>query len=298
MTKLAPWFRFYTDTPDDQKIRSLPKGDRWIWAAVMCLAKESPEPGRLLIKGLAVSETQIADKAGPGFSAREVGLALARFVDRDMVHRDDQVWVVTHFRARQFLSDTSAARTAAWRDRLKDRHGDGDVTSQTPGPVTSEERSALHAGATEDRGQKTETPSKPIRQEATARAPAPIERARALAIPKPDLMGPSERALSRALAAALGCDEPTTASEGRKWLGAIREMVGASPPVSQGEVPRLVDVFREINSVVCTPQGIVNQLSRLRSDQPATRPNGRPKREDEMAQAERIARSRLTGASM
>jgi len=159
-----PWFRFYTDTPDDLKVSTLPKTERWLWPVVMCLARESPEPGKLLVKGAVVTEAHIAHKAGPGYSPKEVAAALKRMAARDMLHRDGDVWVVTHFTRRQYLSDSSADRTAEYRRRHRDdappsrgRHGDGVGDDFRP----SQERPILRAPATEteteyrDRAQTT-----------------------------------------------------------------------------------------------------------------------------------------------
>lgn len=161
--KAALWLRFYVDTPDDPKVRSLPKGDRWIWAAVLSLARESPEPGRLLIKdtGLPITAAQIADKAGPGYTAKEADAALGRFVDRGMAHREGEVWVCTNFRRRQFLSDSSTPRVQAHRDRLRNGDETADETVNGTPDVTTNGRSFSHAGArtfatTESRDQRAD----------------------------------------------------------------------------------------------------------------------------------------------
>lgn len=114
-----------------------------------------------------------------------------------------------------------------------------------------------------------------LHTEATARATETVDAVRAFAFPKPGLApGSPQVALSRALAASLDCSEPTTKSERARWAEAIREMLHATPPVSQGEIPRLVNAFRERYTVPCTPQSLVNHLSQLRADEPVPRANG------------------------
>jgi hypothetical protein len=49
--KPQPWFRFYTETMSDPKVRRIPAAQRWVWAGAMSAAKESPSPGRLIIPG-------------------------------------------------------------------------------------------------------------------------------------------------------------------------------------------------------------------------------------------------------
>jgi hypothetical protein len=166
---------------------------------------------------------------------------------------------------------SDSERTVTVRDDGVTRNGDAPVPMPSPNPVPS---------------QQTATPSEPIHQDGAARAPEPIESVRAFAVPKPGLApGSPHLALQRALAAALHCAEPETASERRKWTAPIAEMVRAN--VTAAEVPRLVATFGELNSVPCTPQGIVNQLTRLRSDEPV-RPAANGRRESTRSQLDRV----------
>jgi hypothetical protein len=93
-----------------------------------------------------------------------------------------------------------------------------------------------------------------------------MERARALAVPKPGMpIGSPQVALFRAFASALDCEEPATKSERAKWAGPISELVRAG--VQADEIAALVKAFDESTSidVPCTPQGIANRLSALRT---------------------------------
>lgn len=212
--KAALWFRFYVDTPDDIKVRSLPKGDRWIWAAVLSLAAESPEPGRLLIRGLVgvpVTFANIADKAGPGYTSKEAEAAVGRFVERGMMHRDGQVWVCTNFRVRNYLGETSTPRVQAHRDRLRNGPGNASETvDETPdGTVT--DRYISHAGdrgpdrAPHGRGQSTES-----RDLATSDHPATDQ-------PQPETSFPAARPRTTVSRSGSGLEPPYSAEFEAWW---------------------------------------------------------------------------------
>lgn len=262
----------------------------WWYSVSYCNAKRGRDPLGRLTQAEAEAVCRLARTTTAGAIRRIIAELVAPHppLYGAFWERDGQDYVVHDFPDYGPKLDLTAAerqrrrrgKSASHADVTRDSHADVTHPVPVPGPVPHEASSL----------------TKRISPEETARAPEPIERARALAVPKPDLMSPHERSLSTALAAALGCAEPTTTSEARRWLGAIREMVHAAPAVTQAEVPRLVQVFEERNSVPCTPQGIVNQLEQLRGGRPAPRQNGRPKREGAMAQAERIARSRLARA--
>lgn len=277
-----PWGRLEDDLHDNEKVWSFSHQEFRVWMYSISFANarraKDPDGYDLLTLEAARGLCRLA-KVGPAIIA---GLLAKRGWDR----LEDGRYRVHDLRSYGPKLDTTAAERQA---RRRSKEGNGTVSHA---PVTRDVTHPVPVPSPVPSPEPHEASSQtePIRQEETARAPEPIDRARALAVPKPDLMGPGERALSRALAAALGCGEPTTASEGRKWLGAIREMVHAAPPVSQGEIPRLVEVFVELNSVPCTPQGIVNQLSRLRSDQPPVTANGRG-RPSNLAQNAAILRS-------
>lgn len=56
--------RLYAEITRDRKIRRMDIKLRWIWIAVMCMAKVSPEPGKLLIaEGIVATDEDIADEA-------------------------------------------------------------------------------------------------------------------------------------------------------------------------------------------------------------------------------------------
>lgn len=116
------WLRLYADVIYDDKIRSLSIAGRWIWIAVMCLARKSPQPGALIkANGKPVTIGDISDAAKA--TDKDVKVALEEFVASEMVHLAGEVYFVTNWRERQFESDDSAPRVKAHRDR---KSGGGD----------------------------------------------------------------------------------------------------------------------------------------------------------------------------
>ena len=114
------WFRAYSEMVYDRKLRRLPHTWRWLWIAVLSAASDSPIRGRLLVaEGIPVTMDDLADMAG--LSTAEVERALATFTRQDMIHRDGDVLIVTHWQNRQFKSDDVTERTRAYRERSGER---------------------------------------------------------------------------------------------------------------------------------------------------------------------------------
>lgn len=265
------WLRLYVDTPRDLKIRREPLATRWAWIALLTLARRSPSPPALLLsKGVPVTVEDVADEANIAVVAAE--RAMRTFGERAMVHSQDGVWIVTNWTKRQPNSDDAAARQRDSRGG-RSRDGRADQPRDTDVTVTTSSRDGHVLDTDTDTEEETETDGV---ADATP-VPDARERALAFAVPKPGIApGSPQGVLSRALAAALGCEEPATPSERRKWFPAIAEMLHAG--VTADEIPRLVAAFEERNTVPCTPQGIVNQLAQLRAPRPATTraaPHGR-----------------------
>lgn len=113
---LRPWFRFYTETITDRKIMRLPPAQRWLWAAVLAAARESPEPGQLMVAGgVPMTTAELARYAG--VRDRDVREGLAAMSQLGMISIDDGVIEVTNFKRRQFESDNVTARTRAHREQ-------------------------------------------------------------------------------------------------------------------------------------------------------------------------------------
>jgi hypothetical protein len=110
------WFRCYTCVRTDPKLVLLPPAQRWVWIALLCLAKESPVPGTLLLSN-RIPLTMEALPSLIGVPAREVRRALEAFVRTEMLVCTDGVWRILHWQQRQFSSDRSAERVRIHRQR-------------------------------------------------------------------------------------------------------------------------------------------------------------------------------------
>ncbi len=120
---VRPWFRFYVETFSDRKLRRLTPTQRWIWAAILGAARESPTPGTLLIADdIPMTNDELAEYAD--VKSREVGPALTAMARLGMVTHDDGLIVVCNWSARQFESDDVTKRTQNHRERSKERSND------------------------------------------------------------------------------------------------------------------------------------------------------------------------------
>lgn len=112
------WLRLYTEVTRDRKLRRLPVSYRWIWITILCMAKESPDPGKLLLsEGVPVEIEDIADEAA--VDMEEVKKAIDIFINQKMVHKEDGILVITNWGKRQFESDNSTQRWRKWYERQK-----------------------------------------------------------------------------------------------------------------------------------------------------------------------------------
>lgn len=115
-----PWFRLYADFAWNRKVQRLSEADQRRYAMLMCLHTAGKYEGAAvddLAFELRITEQEMAETIER--------LKAARLLDPDgRIHDWDE---------RQFVSDTSAARTRRYRERKSGvtgaRHGDGDVTS-------------------------------------------------------------------------------------------------------------------------------------------------------------------------
>jgi hypothetical protein len=112
------WLRLHTDIISDRKIRRQPVAQRWLWITVLCLARQSEEPGQLLKWGdVPITPEDLADAAAIPLVEVEVGLRV--FMEQNMLHRVGRVFVVTHWADRQFASDSSTPRVREFRARQR-----------------------------------------------------------------------------------------------------------------------------------------------------------------------------------
>lgn len=141
-----PWLRLYAETPQDMKIRRLAVDRRWLFIACLCAARQSPEPGRLLVGDQAMTDVELADFAS--MPPRAVTAALADLEAAGLIERDEtDAWRIVAWRARQFESDVSSGRVTA----LRKRRSNGNVTVDetvslcTESESETEENSSLNS---------------------------------------------------------------------------------------------------------------------------------------------------------
>ena len=128
-----PWFRAYTEMVDDEKLRLLAFEDRWHFVALLCLKGQGvlDETGHLLFRKVAVKL---------GLDVRSVEEVARRLAEVGLIN--EKTLQPTAWESRQFQSDSSAARVAAYRARKKQgvkRDGNVTVTAQDTDTDTDKE---------------------------------------------------------------------------------------------------------------------------------------------------------------
>lgn len=115
------WVRVYTEITRDRKLRRHPAATRWAWLTILCMAKESPVPGVLLLsESVPVTLEDIADEAA--ITVAEAEAAVATFLNQAMLEEDGGLYRLIHWDERQFESDSSAERTRNYRERQKQKN--------------------------------------------------------------------------------------------------------------------------------------------------------------------------------
>lgn len=134
---MSRWFRHYAGMMRDEKlvgaaIRAKQPIERvvWVWGAILESASEINDGGKYEFDAMEVAYFLRADEADIR-AVLDALTAAGRLAEG----------VVVNWSARQFQSDRSAPRQAAYRERKRSRDGDGD-NQQTSGDgvVTSPER--------------------------------------------------------------------------------------------------------------------------------------------------------------
>src|SRR5262245_47514017 len=97
-----PWFRFYTETFTDPKILRLKPEHRWLWCAVLGLARESPQPGVLISSELLLGPEDIARKAGLSLPSTKRGLVLLAELGMVAPRQSDGAYEVAKWALRQY----------------------------------------------------------------------------------------------------------------------------------------------------------------------------------------------------
>ena len=177
--KPRPWFRFYTETIHDRKIRRLKVEYRWLWVCVLALARQSPQPGFLLIsEGDPCGPDDIADAAA--LPVRTVKNGIEALVEAGLLERKSVVspsllapkslaLCVVNWDKRQYEGDNSTERSR--RSRAKSVDGSNDDATLHERPMQRP------PSVTENREQRTETErvstSSSSKSVATPAVPAP-----------------------------------------------------------------------------------------------------------------------------
>ena len=128
-----PWFRFYVEAIRDPKMDRLTPSERWLWVVILAAARQSPEPGYLMIaEGVAMGWTDLVRASGMKLKEVEHGTDL--MTDMKMLAFEDGRWFVPAFQHRQFESDDVTARTAKHRSK----EHDGNVPANENGTDNSD----------------------------------------------------------------------------------------------------------------------------------------------------------------
>lgn len=115
------WFRFYSETIGDPKLRRLardmnasPAEAIGLWAILLALASSSPERGRLLLSaGIPITAEDLSQISG----LANIDSWLVHMSELSMITRNLVGWQVTHWDARQFTSDDVNVRVKKHRSK-------------------------------------------------------------------------------------------------------------------------------------------------------------------------------------
>lgn len=156
--KPQPWFRFYVEAIHDRKLRRLKPEHRWLFVAVLAVARQSPVPGLLMLSDdEAISDDDLADLAALPVRAVTAGMKALEAVGIVRM-TDPGCWAVTQWEKRQYESDSSTKRAAKQRamqqrcnglSALQDGRYDGQATP--PEAETEPETELLASKPTETR---------------------------------------------------------------------------------------------------------------------------------------------------
>ena len=132
-----PWFRFYSETPNDKKLDLIAEesGMQFLtvlgaWTLLLCLASDSPVRGTLQV----TSKKRYSN----GYISKQLRLSLSDtenllnlFKEYDMIDFDEnEAIIIKNWDKRQFKSDSSMDRVRKSRENKKSGGGNNDVTLQ------------------------------------------------------------------------------------------------------------------------------------------------------------------------
>ena len=122
------WFRLYTEIRRDPKLRRLPVSHRWVWVTILCMARESPKPGWLLLrKDMPAQPADIADEANVSIDDAARAIELFKSKSYEMLEEKDGTLRVINWAKRQFENDSSTERVRRHRERQNRQQSDGNT---------------------------------------------------------------------------------------------------------------------------------------------------------------------------
>jgi hypothetical protein len=133
MADQLPWFRFYTDTPNDIKIRKICNETGLskleivgAWAIIMSLCNNSPVRGALYV---TLQERFIIDDVTVELccSNDKALLLINEFLKYNMLALENEAYVLPNWDKRQYKSDNSSTRVKKFR-ALQKRYSNVSVT--------------------------------------------------------------------------------------------------------------------------------------------------------------------------
>lgn len=123
---IRPWFRFYVEAFPDPKLRRLKPEYRWLFVACLGAARQSPEPGMLMVsEDIPMTDRDIADYAG--MDVRSVRAGMKALCEIGLIttsltrHHEQIAYRSPTFQKRQFESDDVTMRTRKHRATSDDK---------------------------------------------------------------------------------------------------------------------------------------------------------------------------------
>ena len=122
MADRLPWFRFYTDTPSDVKIRKICNNTGYskvdvvgAWAIILCLCNNSPVEGSLYVtlqERYTIEDVTIEF----GCDVTKAQNLIDAFIRLGMLSIENDAYKVINWDKRQYKSDNSSKRVQKYRE--------------------------------------------------------------------------------------------------------------------------------------------------------------------------------------
>lgn len=280
MSKKLPWFRAYTEMVDDEKLRLLAFEDRWHFVALLCLKGQGvlDESDALLFRKVAVKL---------GVDVRTLEEVARRLAEVGLI--DEKTLQPLAWDSRQFKSDSSAERVAAYRERKKQavkRDGNVTVTAQDTETDTEEETDKEKEGGQPAKAESTPSPS------ASQPSPAPAD----AAPPPPQILHPTPAdPAPRTVKEPKVGTEPPPGVSADVWRDFVKHRNAKRAPITQTVVRLLTRELAKCAEAGLSPDDALSEtmaagwqapkaewLVKRLASAPAARP-GRSSRETENA---------------